>query len=658
MKKSFLSFVVMAAFLISMVFAQPMAATADAISFTDVKNHWAITYINNLTNLGYLKGYPDKTFKPDNNMTRAEFTTALINCMEISLPATGNSFADTGTHWGKKYIEAAVKQGILEVDEYPQGLFKPDSTIKRSEAAAMLVRALGKAPDEGKLVFTDADQVERSMYRDHIKTAYDIGLISGFPDGTFLPFRDMTRAQVCTVLTKFLDQYDGTAPVPPVVTPATGPIKTVTIADKSYTVGQNIITIKYGFSDIKVVSMSVLNDALQVNGSYVFALNSTANNPDIVVGNTRYVVSKMVASGDKLLVYSDVYKINMFDVGAHRYNSDFVKLYINSSNKENYLSDMEILDATTVRINKQTYDLSKDKITIDVQNTFYDITKITFTDGDIIPQLTKTDPVVFKGLYITDIAAIFVGTKTLDLSKITRIDFIIDGQRYISSEVTIDASANFTINRQVFSPDKVTMVIDDMYYTISHVQVLEGKFVFYMQETTATDYVIFNGVYRDYAEIKILKDSVVYDMDRVVVIELNVLRIGGKQYTLDNTIKCRVDGKLWDITSVDWDAKRQVTIIKATESKTGTLLNQPSKYVFFDDRSRNIKDGADSTVTIYANRKWITFDQILIPDPTTFSYNGNNYNLIGSSVRIDRNEYEIYDTAWQGRDKIMNIYLQ
>ncbi|MGI5880818.1 MAG: S-layer homology domain-containing protein [Syntrophomonadaceae bacterium] len=658
MKKSFLSFVVMIAFLVSMVCTQPMSATADAVSFTDVKGHWAITYINNLTNLGYLKGYPDKTFKPDNNMTRAEFTTALINCAEISLPATGNSFADTGSHWGKKYIEAAVKNGILEVDEYPQGLFKPDSTIKRSEAAAMLVRALGKAPDEGKLVFTDADQVERSMYRDHIKTAYDIGLISGFPDGTFLPFRDMTRAQVCTVLTKFLEQYDGTAPTSPVVTPASGSLKTITIGDKSYTLGQDAITIKYGFSDIKVASMSVINDALQVNGSYGFALNSTANNPDIVAGNTRYVVSKMIASGDKLIISSDVYKINTFDVGTYRYNSDFIKLYINSSNKENYLSDMEILDETTVRINKQTYDLSKDKITIDVQDTFYDITKITFTADDILPQLSKTVPVVFRGLYLTDISAIFVGTETLNLSKITRIDFIIDGKRYRSSEITIDASANFTINRQVFPADKVKMVIDEFYYDISHIQALQDKFVFYLQESTADDYIIFNGVYRDYEDIKIIVDSVVYDMDRVFVVNRNILRIGGKQYGLDDTIKCRVDGKLWDITRIEWDSTKEMTTIKATESKSGTLLNQPSKYLFFDDRSRKIKDGADDTVTIYANRKWITFDQLLITDPTTFSYNGANYELIGSSVRIDRDEYEIYDTSWQGRDQIMNIYLQ
>ncbi|MDD3854031.1 MAG: hypothetical protein PHD40_10335, partial [Syntrophomonadaceae bacterium] len=443
-----------------------------------------------------------------------------------------------------------------------------------------------------------------------------------------------------------------------VVTPVSGSLNAITIADKSYTVGQDAITIKYGFSDIKVVSMSVINNALQVNGSYGFTLNSTANNPDIVVGNTRYVVSKMVASGDKLLISSDVYKINTFDVGTYRYNSDFIKLYINSSNKENYLSDMEILDETTVRINKQTYDLSKDKITIDVQNTFYDITKITFTGEDILPQLSKTDPVVFRGLYLTDISAIFVGTETLNLSKITRIDFIIDGKRYRSSEVTMDASANFTINRQVFSADKVRMVIDEFYYDISHIQTLEDKFVFYLMESTATDFIIFNGVYRDYEDIKIIIDSVVYDMDRVLVVNRNIIRIGGKQYELEDTIKCRVDGNLWDITRIEWDYAKEMTIIKATESKSGALLNQPSKYVFFDDRSLKIKDDADDTVTIYANRKWITFAQLLIVDPTTFSYNGNNYNLIGSAVRIDRDEYEIYDTAWQGRDRVMNIYLQ
>lgn len=655
MKKPLLALVVMIVFLLGIGFAKPV--TADTQSFSDVKTHWAKTYITNLTNLGYLKGYPDKTFKPDKYMSRAEFTTALMSCMQINVTTSSSGgFSDTGSHWAKNYIGTAVKQGIIELDEYPQGLYEPDTYIQRSEASAMLVRALGKDPSEGSTSFSDADQVQKSMYRAYIKTAYDSGLISGFTDGTFQPFRDMTRAQVCTVLTKFLDLYGTTTP--PVITPSNGVLKTVSIGDNLYTVGSNPITFKYVISDININSLSVTNDALLVNGSYVFALNSSTNNPDIIVNNIRYAVSKMVASGDKLIISSTLRKINLLQIGGKGYNSDYVKLYINSANSENYLSDMEIVDETTVRINAQTYTLGKDKITIDAQNTFYDIKKITITSDNVIPLLYETDPVVFRGLYLTNISAIFAGTTTLDLSKISRIDFVIDGQRYRSSELTMDASANFTINREVFKADEVTIIIDDMYYQINNVQVYEGKFIFYLQETTATEFVVFNSVYRDYADIKIIKDSVVYDMDQVLVISLNSLRIGGKRYILDSTIKCRVDGKLWDITSIDWDNTRQATIIKATASTTGSLLNQPTKYIFYDDNDRKLQDGTDDTVTIYANSKWITFDQILIPDPASFSYNGANYNLIGSQVSLDGNKYEIYDTAWRGSDQVMLLYLE
>jgi hypothetical protein len=179
-----------------------VALGAGTKDFSDTKGHWAVSEIGNLAAQGYINGYPDGTFKPDSFMTKAEFTTALIGCLDItpSTP-TKNSFSDTKTHWARKYIEEAVARGILVPSESPNG-FGPDQDILRSQATAMIVRALALKASSGTIQFTDRDDVERSLYRDHIKAAYDAGIIKGFSDGSFAPYREMTRAQVCTVLVK------------------------------------------------------------------------------------------------------------------------------------------------------------------------------------------------------------------------------------------------------------------------------------------------------------------------------------------------------------------------------------------------------------------------------------------------------------------------
>lgn len=138
MKKIFPLYLVLAFFMASVAFP----AVGMAASFPDTTGHWAEEYIISLANAGYISGYPDGTFKPDKVVSRAEFVTVLVQCMGSS-PGTGSSgFADTSRHWAKGYIAQAVALGILIPEEYPTGL-SPDGGIKRSECAAMLVRALG-----------------------------------------------------------------------------------------------------------------------------------------------------------------------------------------------------------------------------------------------------------------------------------------------------------------------------------------------------------------------------------------------------------------------------------------------------------------------------------------------------------------------------------
>ncbi len=120
--------------------------------FPDVpSDYWAYDQIVKLVELGILKGYPDGTFKPENNVTRAEFATMVVLAKKLTLvsPATP-SFKDVPTtHWAYKYVETAVRAGYLK--GYPDGTFGPSRTITREEIAAVMVNVRGLAAEAAKI---------------------------------------------------------------------------------------------------------------------------------------------------------------------------------------------------------------------------------------------------------------------------------------------------------------------------------------------------------------------------------------------------------------------------------------------------------------------------------------------------------------------------
>jgi len=638
-------------------FALVFPATALAAKdFSDIKGHWAASYIEKLAAQGYINGYPDGTFKPDRTMTKAEFTTALIGCLGItpSTP-TKNSFGDTKTHWARKYIEEAVARGILDPSESPQG-FGPDQNILRSQAAAMIVRALNIKVTGGTSPFTDSDDVERSLYRDEIKAAYDAGIIAGFTDGSFAPFREMTRAQVCTVLVKMLEvkKGDTTAPVQPV----SGSIKYLAVSDELFDLNSNLLIMKFGFSEIPVTSLTVSDDVLTVNGKYVYGLDRTTGNPDVVIGSTRYKVSRLVVNGDKLVAYPVSRHIYSVELDDHKYNCDYIKMYVNSRDEDLYLADMTVVDEYTVEVQGKKYDLRDDKITAEVGKNFYDIVRIRILSGQTEPQLKKTDPVVFRGMRIGDISAIFVGRDTLDLDKIDSIYFYIDGERYRLSDITLDASGNITANNKTYTADEVILGIDDWNYVIEEINYLKGKFVFYLEKGKLVDWVLFNNTYRDYSDITIVKGTTQYAFKDVLVVERNVVRIDRKNYDVrDNEIKCLVDNKLWDIERIEWLSNQEMVKITAKESKDSLWGSQPKDFVFYDANGRKIYQGVDDDVNIYINKKWLTFDDIRITDPSTCTYNGRSYDLVGLRVSIEDEYYVIEETSWTSSGTL-RIYLE
>ena len=115
-------------------------------TFSDVaKSHWAANYIGYMQQFGIITGYADGSFRPDASVTRAEFA-AIASRFERLTEGT-KSFSDVpSSHWAAKYINFAATRGW--VNGYADGTFKPNNSITRAEVAAVTCRLLERNADQ------------------------------------------------------------------------------------------------------------------------------------------------------------------------------------------------------------------------------------------------------------------------------------------------------------------------------------------------------------------------------------------------------------------------------------------------------------------------------------------------------------------------------
>lgn len=147
----------------------------------------------------YIVGYPDGTFKPSNNITRAEIATIFARISGINSPnSTGNLFPDVDeSHWASGFIAVATRDLNL-FSGYPDGTFRPDTPITRAELATLTAKYLeinATEPIEDK--FEDS---KHHWARNFIGEAYRYQIVSGYPDGTFKPDSHLTRAESVTMV--------------------------------------------------------------------------------------------------------------------------------------------------------------------------------------------------------------------------------------------------------------------------------------------------------------------------------------------------------------------------------------------------------------------------------------------------------------------------
>ncbi|MGN0135540.1 S-layer homology domain-containing protein [Anaerotignum sp.] len=118
-------------------------------TFPDVNlNDWFNLGVSTMENGGFVSGYDDGLFRPNGYITRAELATIISNFDDLE-PATENKFPDVEGHWAEKYINSAAEKGWLS--GYDDGLFRPNQYITRAETMSMINRVLDRKVDEDGL---------------------------------------------------------------------------------------------------------------------------------------------------------------------------------------------------------------------------------------------------------------------------------------------------------------------------------------------------------------------------------------------------------------------------------------------------------------------------------------------------------------------------
>lgn len=151
----------------------------------------------------YICGYPDGTVKPERQITRAEVATIFYRLLQDeareNVWSRTNSYSDVASGaWYNSAVSTLTNAGILT--GYEDGTFRPNAPITRAEFATIAARFY-HAPEVTGDAFPD---ISGSWARVYINRAAALGLVRGYPDGTFRPNTEITRAEVMEIINNVL----------------------------------------------------------------------------------------------------------------------------------------------------------------------------------------------------------------------------------------------------------------------------------------------------------------------------------------------------------------------------------------------------------------------------------------------------------------------
>jgi len=181
------------------------ADTGIRTTFSDVpEGHWAASAVQTAVEKGYVSGYPDGTFRPNQSVTRAEFIRMLADALKLP-------HSQGGSPWYQPYVAVLLEVGILDKSDFS------DYQVPISRLEIMRLVSRGLAQEEryqpyveafsglynGDLPFTDFREMKEADLP-HIALAYGTGIMNGYPDASIGLSKTATRAESVVMIESFL----------------------------------------------------------------------------------------------------------------------------------------------------------------------------------------------------------------------------------------------------------------------------------------------------------------------------------------------------------------------------------------------------------------------------------------------------------------------
>jgi len=177
------------------------APSPTKVSFSDIRNHWAREFIEGLVAMGIVSGFPDNTFKPDAPLNRGQYAALLAKAFDVAPKRNATVFQDVADNfWGKAAVEKVNRAGFMS--GYPDSSFRPDQNLIRVQAIVALVAGLQLKGGNPNSLTKYSDRVQIPSYAtDAVATATERKMIVNYPSVNQLePLRDITRGEICAIL--------------------------------------------------------------------------------------------------------------------------------------------------------------------------------------------------------------------------------------------------------------------------------------------------------------------------------------------------------------------------------------------------------------------------------------------------------------------------
>ena len=179
------------------LFSAPTGGEARPL-FADLDQaHWSHNFIGKLVSWGIIDGYPDGSFRPSSLLNKAEISKMIALTFELPTAEVG-----FGQRWFDPYLAVLKEYTIINVRNY-----KVDQAISRGEMMRMLIKAGGFRYNLTGTPFTDVP-LDHPQFS-YLQTARNLGIIDGYPDGSFRPNKALNRAEAAKIITlakeKFLE---------------------------------------------------------------------------------------------------------------------------------------------------------------------------------------------------------------------------------------------------------------------------------------------------------------------------------------------------------------------------------------------------------------------------------------------------------------------